>query len=71
MSKTLLPDQEVDCTLRPGMVRRGKFVRYIKPRVWPPKDDRQHCLVQFRHCKTATRLLSRQVRRAREPWEAL
>lgn len=61
MSKQLKPGDRVIFNTRNGK-RGGEFVRYIKPRVWPPEPERrEYCLVQTRHSVNPIRLKSDDV----------
>lgn len=64
MSKQLKPGDRVVFATKTGE-RSGLFVRYIKPRVWPPQPERrEYCLVQTRHTVNPSRLKATDVRKA-------
>lgn len=64
MSKQLNPGDVVICEVKPALLRRGIFVRYIVPRSWPRKtDDRRRCMVQFKHNSFPTPMNSDLVRK--------
>ena len=65
MAKNLNPGQMVDCFIKKyEPFRRGVFVRYISPQVWPQTNDKKHCIVKFPDRKTLARFESRDVHEA-------
>lgn len=63
MKTNLKPGESVLVTLKGYMIRKGIFIRYVKRQAWPPVDDKERCLVQFRHLKTPTIVPTNTVKR--------